>query len=278
MGNYNNHPALTQIKAKYFPYSWSMFPAEFKDYYWNLPVPTPDGKVIKLRCTRYVSGLSADRNAERGHWRTAVNKYFDANGWDPAVKSWIPTSRDGSVFSGHGLPEEISLVCHLALKSGFRTTGDIDGWAKWMCGIDCNGFVCAYLTSLGLFNQPKYYHPSYLDVTQPSQSIAEIDADSVIITAKETKPGIYKPMANPGDEHSHIMVVDGWKVMGSSLIVTEQPQRGKDGPETSEYFIVKVPPADAKLPLDRVYTIRKKGNTDAKYHKLVYITRTMGSF
>lgn len=277
MVNYSQHPALTAIKAKSFPYSGWMYPKEFANYYLNLPVVTPGGKLLQLSCIRYCSGLRSPRLEGRIAWRKAVTKYFDSKGWDPAVKSWIETDRTASVFAGHGLPEELSLACRLALDSGYKTESTLQDWAREMLGIDCNGFVNAYLTSLGLFSKPLHKHPAYLNVSPPAQSDIEIDADSVIVTAIGSGPGHYRVKDNPSEKGAHILIVNGWK--GDNLEVTDQAGlHTYDGPLTSEFRIIKAPPPDTKLPLDRVFTICKKGNDPDKYSKLVYITRPMQSY
>ena len=238
---------------------------------------TPCGNLMLVSGTRYCSGLRTPRLEGLITWRKAIAKHFDAKGWGPAVKSWMDTDRQAAVFAGHGLPEELSLACRLALQAGFRDAGTIRDWADQMLRHDGNGFVSAYLTSLGLFSRPLHKHPVYVTVSPPTQSPIKIAADSIIVTAGGTGPGKYHVEDNPGESGAHIIVIDDWVVEGTSFKATDQAGKEKPGPETHEYKIIKAPPANAKLPLDRVYTIRKKGNLP-KYDKLVYVTRPMQSY
>jgi hypothetical protein len=284
MGTYNQHPALADIRAKLFPYTPQMYPYQFMEYYYDLPVATPDGNFLSLTTTRYISNLSADRTKARQDWTRAIKKHYDAKGWNPAIKAWVATDRDSAVFNGHGLPEEISLVCTLALVAGHKTEATVGQWANAFIGIDCNGFVNAYLSSIGLFSKAVNFHPSYVNISPPASTVDEITCDSVIVTAKGTptdtdKDGkadttVYAVKKNPGDKGAHILVIDDWEVNKKIFWATDQPgQDNPAGPRCILYEIV-TPPANAKTKLDRVWTIRKKGSGDGG-NQLVYITRRM---
>lgn len=291
MGTYNKHPALAAIRADMFPYVSTMFPYEFMNYFYELPVRTPSGDYLLLQTTRYCSGTREPRASGRIDWMRAVRKHFDAKGWNPALKEWFNSTRTMSVFFGHGLPEELSLTCTLALAAGHVTEDTIAAWADKMLGIDCNGFVCAYLSSLGLFSKPLYNHPSYINVARPAKTVSEISYDSVIVTAlakKITKDGgdpnapddsitVHKVKQNPGDEGAHILVIDGWQQQNSVFWATDQPGKKYPGPQCRLYEIVKAPPKSAKTKLDYVWTIRLK-NSGKDGDRLVYITRQMESF
>lgn len=280
MASYTPNSALAAIKLKSFPYTSWMYPDEFANYYRNLPFVTPNGKLLPLNCIKYCSKLVGPRSDERIRWRKAVSDYFNVKGWEPALKDWVMNDRSAAVFSGHGLPEELSLACHLAMQVGYKTEATIVNWARQMLGIDCNGFVNAYLTSLGLFTRPLHWHASYLDVSPAAGSLAEVDADSIITYALPIGAKGFR-VKNNGAEGGHILVVNGWK--GNNLEVTDQAGLHEfDGPKTAQFVILSEPPPGAK-PLDRVYTICKKANmsTPAKtklYSQLVYITRPMQSY
>ena len=280
MASYTPNPALAAIKLKSFPYTSWMYPDEFANYYRNLPFVTPGGKLIPLNCIRYCSKLVGPRLKERTSWRTAVSSYLEVKGWDPALKDWVMNDRAAAVFSGHGLPEELSLACHLALQVGYKTEATIVDWARQMLGIDCNGFVNAYLTSLGLFSRPVHWHPDYVNISPPAGSVAEIDADSIMTYAIPLGPQGFRVRKN-GLEGGHILVVNGWK--GKHLEVTDQAGlHDFDGPMTALFVILSEPPPGVQ-PLDRVFKVCKKGNmstkaTTEKYSQLVYITRPMQSY
>lgn len=309
MSLYNKHPAVKKIADKYFDYSSAMYPYQFMDYYYNLPVTTPTGGKVHVLASSYISGDDGDgnRQKERGAWRRAVKKHFEAEGWDDAdIKDWMTKElgRQGATFFGHGLPEEVSLVCQLALASGYKTTGTIDAWAeKWM-GIDCNGFVNAYLTSLGKFSRPLHDHPSYINVSKPAKTTSEISYDSVIVTAQkvgadqiekyEEKAGDdslsdskqrwfkqmakadYKVRQNPGNG-AHILVIDAWHEQGRSFWATDQAGKAHLGPECNIWHIMDEPVSKGNHKRDYVWRIRKHNRGNKNSEKLVFITREMGT-
>lgn len=270
---YHNPTLLVEIRARHFNYHGGIYPSDFMDYYYKLSVSTPSMKTLRLQATRYCSGAREPRVSGRQEWLKAVKKHYAAAGWPMGLETWIKSDRDSAVFHGHGLPEELSMVCQMALDSGYKNEQSLPSWVDQMLGIDCNGFVNAYLTCLGTFSHPLHSHPSFINVTPPAKDVAEIDYDSVIVTAK-SGGGV---KVNPGDEGAHIMVVDSWDVKNSSLLVCEQPGKDYPGPVSSIYDIIKAPPASANKKLEYLWTIRKRGNSST-YDKLVYITREMGSY
>lgn len=117
MGLYKHHPALASIRARFFPYSGNMFPYQFRDYYYNLSYRTPSGSMSRVEITKYISGKSPSRQKVREAWRRAIRKHYKTNDWPSAdIQNWFATEkgRQGAIFFGQGLPEEISLVCELA--------------------------------------------------------------------------------------------------------------------------------------------------------------------
>ena len=292
MSGYNNHPALLDIRAELFNYPADIMPYQFMDYYYHLPVPTPSSGTLVVSATRYVSGVVEPGITERKAWRAAVDAYFNKNGWDADIKSWIKLDRNAAVFNGHGLPEEIALVCRLALLSGYKTVATLPDWVSKSIGIDCNGFVNAYYTAAGYFGQPLHSHPSYINVSPPARTVSEINWDSAIVTAR-TISGValptdpppsqdednYRVKINPGgkfDKGAHILVIDNWAEYGKTFWASDQPGTNYPGPRCLIYEIVKPPAAGAKRKKNYVWTIRKQGSgTDGD--RLVYITRQMQS-
>ncbi len=288
MGQYNKHPALADIQTRLFDYPADIMPYQFMDYYYNLPVLRPDLTTMTVRATRYVSGVKEPGISARKAWRAAVKAHFDAKGWNPDLKSWFLTDRNAAVFNGHGLPEEISLVCLLAQVTGFKTGAELETWAYDSIGIDCNGFVNAYLTAAGYFTKPLHSHPYFINVSPPAKTVSEISFDSVIVTARTltgqpvpTDPApspdeiLYRVKINPGsqnDLYAHILVIDNWQEYGKTFWASDQPGTDHPGPQCVIYEIVKAPPASAKLKLNYVWTIRKQSGGK---NQLVYITRQM---
>lgn len=277
MGLYNKHPALKPIQQRFFPYSGNMFPYQFKDYYYNLPLRTPSGGMTRVQATRYISGWTAERQQVRGHWRRAIRKHFNENGWpNDDIEGWVRNAkgRQGAVFFGQGLPEEISLVCELSLASGYKHTGNLRSWVDENIGLDCNGFVSAYLSCLGTFSKPEQYHPNYPVITRPARMTAEITYDSVIVMAKSLGGKNYRVKRNPKEDGAHIMVIDYWDVNGSSFWATEQRGKRFPGPLTYLWDIIEEPPANASNQLEYTWRIRSRGTNRTKR---VYITREMQS-
>ena len=132
MATYNTPAALTAIRSRFFPYTADMFPGDFKEYFYKLPVLTPSATTIHVQATRYCSGSREPRVTGRQEWRAAVKKHFKAKGREPGIENWMSSDRVGAVFNGHGLPEELSLVCQMALASGFKTEGTLAAWADQM--------------------------------------------------------------------------------------------------------------------------------------------------
>lgn len=268
--SYVTPPLLASIRQRHFQYHNGMFPSDFMTCFYSLPVSVSGNKTVHLQATRYCSGSSTERNAGRSAWLSAVKKHYGAKGWPPGLEAWVKSDRDSAVFNGHGLPEELSMVCEMALNSGHKTEADLAAWVDKMLGIDCNGFVNAYLTSLGTFVRPLHYHPAYPKATREVGTVAEIRYDSVIVTAKDG--GGVK--ANPSDDGAHIMVVEDWHVYGGSLLVAEQAGKDYAGPTVSIYDIVEGPPKNANKPRDYLWRLLKRGNAKNK-SKLVYITGEM---
>jgi len=268
------HPVLADIRQKYFPYTWSMFPSEFRIFYQACPVRLPGGGSTNVGILKYVSGWNEAGGGQKYALGKHIRKYY-GEGINPELDDWLSTTRPTAVFSGHGLPEEISLVCSLAMATGYKTAGEIGPWATKYIGLDCNGFVSAYLIALGTFSRVLHDHPSYPSVTKLAQSVSEISYDSVILWSKK-EGGEYKVVQNPS-KSAHIAVVDGWNEHGSSLLVTERGGEsrfpGTVGIHYGIYDILDTPPAGC-APAKAGWVIRAREHKS--YDKdTVVITRTM---
>jgi hypothetical protein len=180
------HPVLKDLQAKFFPFSSRMYPEDFAQQYHFCPVQLPSGWVEQVNITRYKAGWSSSFNQEQHRLVTHLKSYYGA-AIPPDLASWLRTTRPTAVFSGHGLPEELSLVCSQALKSGYKKPGEIDTWAWTWIGLDCNGLVCFYLIKLGTFSRVLHSHPSYPGVSKLAKSISEISYDSVMLWVKQIK-------------------------------------------------------------------------------------------
>ena len=296
MSLYNKHPAVVAVKNRHFKYSWDMYPYKFKYNYYNLPVTTTFGNKIEVRATRYMSGGSSGRQGAREAWRKAVMKHYNKEGWsDPQIENWMKTEkgRQGAIFFGHGLPEEISLACQLALSSGYKSIHDVGNWAYDCFGLDCNGFVNAYLTSIGTFSKPHHYHPEYPQLTRAIKNRSEITFDNVIVTAsnlkrKKTKEDLnkdgkendyiteeqshYHVKRNPNESGAHILVIDFWADKNKSFWATDQRSKNDPGPLSNIWHIVEEPKTNSGNPNRFVWKIRKDGSNKTKN---VYITGRM---
>lgn len=296
MSQYNKHPAVVAVKDRHFSYSPEMYPFQFKYNYYKLPVTVASGDTIEVCATRYMSGHNAARQAARQAWRRAVMKHYDKEGWDDLfIKDWMESElgRQGAIFFGHGLPEEISLVCQLAMSSGYKSRYDVGDWAHDCLGLDCNGFVNAYLTSLGTFSGPHHYHPEYPQLTRAIKNRSEITYDNVIVTASNLKKvktdedlnedgkendyiyeeqSNYHVKRNPNEEGAHILVIDFWAEKNKSFWATDQRSKNDPGPLSNIWHIVKEPKTNSGNWRKYVWKIRKDGTYKTKE---VYITGRM---
>jgi hypothetical protein len=273
------HPLIEPTRDALFGYSWYMFPGEFRNYYHQCPVRLAGGKNVHVSVLKYQAGWSAGPDGQKYNLKVAIRK-FQGSKISPILDSWLNSSRPTAVFAGHGLPEEISVVCRLAVECGFVSEADLASWVTKWIGIDCNGFVSAYYMSIGTFSRTLHNHPSYLDYSKPAKSTADITYDSCMLWAKDTthkgKPSTYKVVQNPSIS-AHIAVIDDWHEYGSSLVVTERGGANRfDGPSgvhQSIYDIVDKPPGGC-TDEQAGWTVRSR---DRKKSDHVIITRRMGT-
>lgn len=249
------HPLVVPLRARRFPYSWDMVPSDFRIYYHACPVELPGGDLALVAVLRYVSNAGVAARSRRDSWVGAVRAHAGA-GISPLLSSWLGTSRPMAVFNGHGLPEEISLVCQLAVSSGLCHRHDLQDWVRDNIGLDCNGFVNAYYMSIGTFNRVMHYHPKYVQHGARAVSNVQVDWDSCMVWAWKpgTGPGEdktgYRVRANPGND-AHIAVIERWLDFGQSLIVVERGGNNRfpgrpAGLTRSIYTVVTKPPAGVK--------------------------------
>lgn len=273
------HPLIQPVRDRFFHYQWSMFPHEFRGYYHDLPVGLPGNRSTTVSVYKYQAGWASEPAGQQYLLTKRIRKHHGA-GISPILESWLSTSRPTAVFAGHGLPEEISLVCTLAVNCGFKTEDELRAWVLKYIGIDCNGFVNAYYMAIGTFSRVLHSHPSYLSHAKPARSVSEITYDSCMLWASRkdrgNKPDEFKVVQNPSDS-AHIAVVDGWYEYGKSLLVTERggTKRFKDPPgiHYSIYDILSAPPAGC-TDLQAGWKVKSR---DRKTSDTVVITREMGS-
>lgn len=273
------HPLIEPVRNALFGYSSYMFPGDFRNYYYQCPVRLVSGKNVKVAVLKYQSGWSAPADAQKYTLKVKIRK-FHGDKISPILDSWLNTTRLTAVFSGHGLPEEISVVSRLAVECGYVSESDLAAWVNQWIGIDCNGFVSAYYMSIGTFGRTLHNHPSYLDYAKPAKSVSEITYDSCMLWAKkkviENKPDPYKVVQNPSDD-AHIAVIDDWNEYGSSLVVTERGGnnrfKGPPGVHQSIYDILDKPAPGCRDD-QAAWKVRSR---DRKSSDTVIITRRMGT-
>ncbi len=273
------HPLIEPVRNTLFGYNWYMFPGDFRNYYHQCPVRLVGGKNLHVAVLKYQSGWSAGPDGQKYNLKVRIRK-FHGSKISPILDSWLHGSRPTAVFAGHGLPEEISVVCRLAVECGFVSEADLASWATNWIGLDCNGFVSAYYMSIGTFSRTLHSHPSYLNYVKPAKSTADITYDSCILWATRTthkgKLSTYKVVQNPSSS-AHIAVIDDWYEYGKSLVVTERGGTNRyDGPpgvHQSIYDIVDEPPAGC-TDEQAGWNVRSR---DRKSGEHVIITRQMGS-
>lgn len=244
------HPALKSLQERFFPFSAQMYPTTFAGQYHALPVRTATGGVRQVAITRYQSGFSNEMNAEKGRLVKHIRKWH-GSALPADLDSWLHTTRPVAVFAGHGLPEEISLLCEQALKTGYLSEADLPGWAWRWIGLDCNGFVCFYYLKLGTFSRVLHKHVQYPSVTRLAESVSEVEYDSCVLWAakKAGSSTLWRVKNNPSEDGAHIAVVHSWYEYGSSLWISERGGsnrfKGHVGLHTGIYDVLDAPPAGA---------------------------------
>ncbi len=273
MASFAKHAALAQLQATHFKHRSDMYPADYGSHYRNLPVVLSGGTVTHVRVDTYQSTYSTDRKKQCNAFLAAARKFCDA----PATRNanaldWMSEhqSRVVSCFAGQGLPEEISLICSLAVASGFKQAVDLLQWAGINFGMDCVGFVSSYMVALGTFDQMVAYIPSYKSIAGAATRIDDIKYDNMILWADFTG-GKAKIRPNPGNS-SHIAIIECWEQYGSTFYVA-QSASSKNGVDYDRiYEIVETPKwtSSAKA----IWKLRQKGGSAFE----AVITKTVPSY
>lgn len=278
MATWHSHKALAPLQARFFPYTWEMFPSEFKNYYLDLPIELHTGVIKYANVHQYISSPTESRTKNYHAFRSAAMKWYKDKGRD-IEHDWLKNNhvRVMACFYGQALPEELSLVCRMMVETGQRAANEVADWASKNFGLDCCGFVSSYFTALGTFDGRVYYIPKYREIGGTAKTIKDISYDCAILFArpklkkvdgKLVESGDWETRPNPGNS-AHIMVIDGWHEYGKSLIVT-QSGSSLGGLDTGVYDIVKAPTSDKASRC--VWTIRRSGG--GSKHE-VFITREM---
>ncbi|MES0882207.1 hypothetical protein [Roseibium sp. SCP14] len=273
MQQFWTHPALSYLQSTYFQHSPNMYPADYGRHYNSLPVPTESG-VVHVTVDGYRSNYTAERRKECNAFLRTARKFCDQPGSRyQQAGEWTRTcqSRVVSCFAGQGMPEEISLICCLAVESKYKTIAELPQWAWVNFGMDCVGFVSTYLIALGQFKKMLKYIPKYKVVADVATSIDDIYYDNAILWAN-VDGGNAKVRPNPGNK-SHIAIIECWEQYGSSFYVAQSAGSKKGVDYDRVYEIVQEPKSTKR---DRAYwKIRQKGTyTTSK----VVITKSVPLF
>lgn len=272
MANYSHLHEVKLFRQSYYNQSQHLYPADFAEYYRRIPVYLPDGTKIFFGIRDYISSLSEGRSNQATALRRKIRDTWGAD-LHPSLQTWLSSKRLAACFSGHGLPEEISMLASYAAYCGYKSAGELPNWLPSVFGLDCNGFVNAYFTALTTFKKALYYIPSYTQHAGFALEENEISFDSVICFARRkvkkikidedgdgdidridtivTKDWQVRP--NPGNQ-AHVMVIDDWTAKWDTVKVTQMSATYKL--DTHLYDIVD-PPA-IKKKRRAVFRIRRK--------------------
>lgn len=269
------HSALSYIQASFFAYHPDMYPADFGTHYKSLPVKLTTGSVIFVNVSTYVSKLKPAAHTECNAFLRAARKWTstESSPYFPNAHGWLyeNVERVVGVFAGKGLPEEISLVCSLAVASGFKSATTVGAWAYKHIGIDCCGFTSAYFIALGTFGKPVGNIPSYKSIGGVATRLADITYDNCILFA-DMKAGVAKIRQNPGNS-SHIMVIECWCDYGDTFYVAQAASSKGGVSYDLLYKVIKPPTIHDK---DKaIWTLRR---LDGWKNFTAVITKRMASY
>jgi hypothetical protein len=132
-----------------------MSPWEYAQRYLPVEIPGPTAP-IKVEIRRY--RLGAPKPA-KDQLLGRVSDHFAKHAKDKAYRLRLTINGQTEEFAnwhelgfflqapfiGKGSPEDCQLVLQLALLTGYKTPGELQGWADENLGLDCNGFVGNYL-------------------------------------------------------------------------------------------------------------------------------------
>lgn len=273
MATFATHAALANLQATFFKHHSNMYPADYGSHYRNLPVVLPGGTVTHVKVDSYVSTYTADRKKACNAFLSAARKFCNAPATrDADALDWMSVhqSRVVSCFAGQGLPEEISLICSLAVASGHLKAKALPEWASSNFGMDCVGFVSSYLVALGKFEQMVAYIPSYKTIAGAATRIDDIKYDNMILFADLTG-GKAKIRPNPGNK-SHIAIIECWEENGSTVYVA-QSAYSKNGVDYDRIYEIVEPPKSTD-PAKAIWTLKRKGGSSFE----AVITKTVPTY
>ncbi len=273
MAPFATHAALANLQATLFKHRWDMYPADYGSHYRSLPVVLPGGIQTNVKVDSYVSTYTANRKKACNAFLWTARKFCDAPATrDADALDWMSVhqSRVVACFAGQGLPEEISLICSLAVASGHQKAKALPEWASANFGMDCVGFVSSYLVALGKFEQMVAYIPSYKTIAGAATRIDDIKYDNMILWA-DLSGGDAKIRPNPGNK-SHIAIIECWKDCESTVYVAQSAST-KNGVDYDRiYEIVEAPKSTD--PVKAIWKLKPKGGTSFQ----AVITKTVPTY
>lgn len=273
MATFATHAALALLQATHFKHRPDMYPADYGSHYRSLPVVLPGGTVTHVKVDSYKSTYTADRKKACNAFLSAARKFCDAPATrDANALDWMSAhqSRVVSCFAGQGLPEEISLICALAVASGHKKADALPGWASTNFGMDCVGFVSSYLVALGSFDKMVAYIPSYKTIAGAATRIDDIRYDNMILWA-DLSGGKAKIRPNPGNS-SHIAIIECWETYGSTVYVA-QSASSKSGVDYDRIYEIVEPPKSTD-PAKAIWKLRAKGGSSFE----AVVTKTVPAY
>ena len=133
-----------------------MTPWEYAQRYLPVEIPGPAGTPIRVEIRRYRLGAP---KAAKDQLLSRVSDHFSKHKTDKAYRLTLTINGQPEQFAswrdlgyflqapfiGKGSPEDCQLVLQLALLTGYKSAGELQGWADDNLGLDCNGFVGNYL-------------------------------------------------------------------------------------------------------------------------------------
>lgn len=261
LGVYRDHPAIKKIRSSNFPtFRRELWASQFVNICHNLPVRLPGGGTKKVSITRYKSGTGGGAYKRAGTLRRLLRDNAEVKK-DHAAIDWLDVSKERvrTVYCGHGILEEISLLCELAVKADLVKPANLQKWIDddQGIGLDCNGFTNAYYTAIGCFlEKPIHYHNKYRSIAGVAFTWDDINYDSTVLWAhnrlktysrdinrdgkvdKNDKRNIWEVIPNMTKSaegvNAHIGVVD--HVHDDSVFICQHGSN--QGPRVSEYKIV----------------------------------------
>jgi hypothetical protein len=147
-------------------------PRDFVDQYHYLSVPLPIGRTTVHVYNYFMKSKEDPTEFERRKKAIGAVK-------DKTEASWmvVPRAVFQRVWEGKGSPDDISAVLQCAVETGCvpPETKALQAFADENIGIDCSGFVCAYLRSLNLIGTEQNVLSLIEGFREDSNAIAPLD-------------------------------------------------------------------------------------------------------